>query len=85
MTSMMTSSTMSLTMCQRNTCRSVTSLRHCSCGQVAYCTKSYQLVDWARHKQDCPMVVVRKVKDRGKGLVAVRNISAGTIDSLHDG
>ena len=79
MTSMMTSPTMSLTMCQSSTCRSVTSLRVCPCGQVAYCTKSCQLEDWARHKKDCPMVVLREVEDRGKGLVAVRNISAGTI------
>ena len=76
---MMSSShqSLSLTMCQH--CKSSNGLKKCSCGKVAYCKKSCQQEDWSRHKQDCPMVVVKGVENKGTGLVAIRNIPAGKI------
>ena len=76
---MMSTFTNSLSLSICHTCSSVSSLRLCSCGQVAYCTKSCQQKDWTRHKQDCPMVVIREIEGKGKGLVAIRNISPGTV------
>ena len=41
-------------------------------------------MDWVRHKQSCPMVVVRELEEKGKGLVVIRNISAGTVIFTED-
>jgi len=41
-------------------------------------------VDWVKHKKSCPLVVVREVEVKGKGLVAIRNISAGTVIITED-
>ena len=67
-----------------NSCKSTSNLKYCNCGQVVYCSKACQQVDWVRHKQSCPMVVVREVEGKGKGLVAIRNISAGTVIFTED-
>ena len=76
---MMRTSTTSLPLSTCNTCSAVSCLRLCACGQVAYCSKSCQQKDWTKHKQDCPRVVLKEIMGKGKGLVAIRNISAGTI------
>ena len=49
-----------------------------------YLTKACQQVDWVRHKQSWPMVVVREIEGNGKGLVAIRNISAGAVIFTED-
>ena len=34
---------------------------------------------WARHKQDCPPVVVRDVEGKGMGLVTTRRVGVGKV------
>ena len=65
-------------------CGSFSSVKQCTCGQVAYCGKTCQLHDWRKHKQDCLLVVVREMEGRGKGLVATRKIPAGTVIFTED-
>eukprot|EP00092_Neocalanus_flemingeri_P018752 GFUD01020309.1.p1 GENE.GFUD01020309.1~~GFUD01020309.1.p1 ORF type:complete len:369 (+),score=108.34 GFUD01020309.1:88-1194(+) len=67
---------MSLISC--TVCGTCCHVRQCTCGQVSYCSKVCQLQDWMSHKQDCPLVMVREMEGRGKGLVATRRIPAGT-------
>ena len=70
-------STTAMTDTKCSNCMSSKSLKKCSCGKVAYCCKSCQLEDWSSHKAACPIVVVKEVKNKGKGLVALRKITAG--------
>eukprot|EP00092_Neocalanus_flemingeri_P021689 GFUD01023527.1.p1 GENE.GFUD01023527.1~~GFUD01023527.1.p1 ORF type:complete len:381 (+),score=113.11 GFUD01023527.1:32-1144(+) len=53
--------------------------RACVCGLVRYCGVRCQQVDWARHKQDCPPVVLREVVGKGMGLVTTRRVGAGKV------
>jgi len=76
---MMLSSTTTISRAMCKNCRSSNSLKRCFCGKVAYCSKACQQEDWAQHKEECPIVVVKKVENKGKGLVAVRKILAGRI------
>ena len=47
------------------------------CSQVYYCGVACQKKDWKTHKEDCfPMKIV-VVEDRGRGMVATRDIKQG--------
>ena len=65
-------------------CGPCTNVSQCICGQVAYCGEICRIQDWERHGQDCPIVVVRDVEVKGKGLVATRDIPAGTVILTED-
>ena len=65
-------------------CGPCTNVSQCICGQVAYCGEICRIQDWERHGQDCPIVVVREVDVKGKGLVATRDILPGTVIFTED-
>ena len=48
-----------------------------SCHAVTYCSKECQVEDWPRHKDNCVPVMVTEVEDKGRGLVAARDIKKG--------
>ena len=60
-------------------CHRHVTTRACVCGIVRYCGATCQKVDWARHKQDCPPVVLREVEGKGMGLVTTRRVGAGKV------
>jgi len=58
---------------------SVPCTRVCVCGQVRYCSVQCQKQDWARHRDSCPIVSVREITNKGRGLVVNRRISMGQV------
>jgi len=55
------------------------SLLKCVCGVKSYCDRKCQKNDWKTHKKECPPFVIRPIGEKGKGLIATRNISRGTL------
>merc|ERR1712183_439473 len=49
------------------------------CKSVSYCGVKCQKVDWSRHKGKCVPVVIRKMENRGRGLVASKDIGMGDL------
>lgn len=54
--------------------------KRCSkCHAVRYCGPQCQKADWTRHRAKCVPVLVKELEDRGRGLVAAKNISVGDL------
>ena len=54
--------------------------RSCPCQQTHYCSLTCQRLGWARHKEACVKVQVQIIsKEKGRGLVANRNIKTGQV------
>jgi len=49
----------------------------CKCHAITYCGEECQIADWPRHQDNCLPVMVTEVEDKGRGLVASRNIKMG--------
>jgi len=55
------------------------SLLKCICGLKTYCDRKCQKNDWKTHKKECPPFVIKSIGEKGKGLIATRNIRRGTL------
>ena len=53
--------------------------RVCSCSKASYCSVKCQRKDWQRHKESCPIVSVRHIHNKGRGMVANRSLAMGQI------
>ena len=54
--------------------------RSCPCQQTHYCSHTCQRLGWPRHKEACVKVQVQIIsKEKGRGLVANRNIKTGQV------
>jgi len=53
--------------------------RVCSCAKASYCSVECQRRDWRRHKESCPVVSVRQIQNKGRGMVANRSLGVGQI------
>ena len=52
--------------------------KSCSCKKVFYCSQDCQKADRKQHKAFCPKVEERQISvEKGRGLVATREIKAG--------
>ena len=52
----------------------------CCCRKRFYCSKVCQEADWEQHKANCPKVEEKEIsEEKGRGLVATRNIKKGSI------
>ena len=49
------------------------------CHSITYCGRECQREDWPRHSQFCIPVMVTEVPDKGKGLVASKDIKKGQV------
>jgi len=49
----------------------------CKCHAITYCGEECQIADWPRHQDNCLPVMVTEVEEKGRGLVASRNIKMG--------
>ena len=47
------------------------------CHAITYCSRECQVEDWPRHKKNCVPVMVTEVEEKGRGLVAARDIKMG--------
>ena len=51
----------------------------CKCHSVSYCGEECQREDWPRHRKNCIPVMVKEYGEKGKGLVASKNIKMGEL------
>ena len=51
----------------------------CKCHSVSYCGEECQREDWPRHRKNCIPVMVKEYGEKGKGLVASKNIKRGEL------
>ena len=49
----------------------------CQCHAITYCGQECQVEDWPRHMDNCVPVMVNEVGEKGRGLVAARDIKMG--------
>jgi len=54
-----------------------TKIKVCKCHSVSYCNEECQREDWPRHSDNCVPVMVKEYGEKGKGLVAAKNIKSG--------
>ena len=57
----------------------------CQCHAITYCGQECQVADWPRHQENCVPVMISDVGEKGRGLVAARDIEMGErilIDSV---
>ena len=47
------------------------------CHAITYCSRECQVEDWSRHKDNCVPVMVTEVEEKGRGLIAARDIKMG--------
>lgn len=56
------------------------SLKKCGgCHRVAYCSAACQKRDWARHRGRCSPISITELEDRGRGLVATKDLNMGDL------
>jgi len=53
-------------------------LLQCVCGKAWYCDKNCQKLNWKIHKKDCPPFAIKDVDQKGRGLIATRNLPRGS-------
>ena len=64
--------------CDKTGKRKKDKLSKCArCHAVTYCSRECQVEDWPRHKDNCVPVMVTEVEEKGRGLVAARDIKMG--------
>ena len=44
------------------------------CEAITYCSRECQAEDWPRHKDNCVPVMIAEVGEKGRGLVAAKDI-----------
>ena len=49
------------------------------CHSITYCSKECQVEDWPRHRENCIPVMVKEYGEKGRGLVAAKNIKMGEL------
>ena len=49
----------------------------CQCHAITYCGQECQVEDRPRHRDNCVPVMVTEVGEKGRGLVAARDIKMG--------
>ncbi|MCL4137586.1 UNVERIFIED_CONTAM: hypothetical protein GTU68_043275 [Idotea baltica] len=49
----------------------------CGCGEVFYCGREHQRLDWPEHYAECKPYKIRSSTEAGQYMVAVRNLKAG--------
>ena len=47
------------------------------CHSITYCSKECQREDWPRHSDNCVPVMVKEYEEKGRGLVAAKDIKMG--------
>ena len=47
------------------------------CHSITYCSKECQVADWDRHKPNCVPVMLKDYGEKGRGLVASKDIKRG--------
>eukprot|EP00090_Calanus_glacialis_P035188 TRINITY_DN60124_c0_g1_i1.p1 TRINITY_DN60124_c0_g1~~TRINITY_DN60124_c0_g1_i1.p1 ORF type:complete len:336 (-),score=82.17 TRINITY_DN60124_c0_g1_i1:45-1052(-) len=60
-------------------CGEPAELKCSGCKMVTYCKVECQKSAWKDHRQNCRCFEIREVKNKGKGIFALREISAGEI------
>ena len=56
------------------------SLKKCGgCHTVAYCSAACQKRDWALHRGRCSPISITELEDRGRGLVATKDLNMGDL------
>ena len=64
--------------CDKTGKRKKDKLSKCAkCQAITYCSRECQAEDWPRHKENCVPVMVTEVEEKGRGLVAARDIKMG--------
>ena len=49
------------------------------CHSITYCSKECQREDWPRHSDNCVPVMVKEYEEKGRGLVAAKEIKMGEL------
>ena len=72
-------SSMKMSSCANINCDVTSNLKTCVCGQVKYCGGKCQKAHWPSHRPNCPPYTVTAVPGKGQGVVATRNVAAGSL------
>jgi len=60
-------------------CKAASTKKCAGCAQVYYCGVRCQKAAWKMHRQECAPVKVELVEEKGRGLIATRDIKQGQL------